>query len=238
MKRDYLEEDMYESIKYYFTNLGYVCHGEVKSCDMTAQKDDKLIILEFKKSLSIELLIQATKRQKISDLTYLCVPRPKKFRYNSKFYDLLFLLKRLSLGLIFVSIDENGKDNSIDIILEPKEIDMKRVKSSNKKHRRSLEKELFKRVTSINKGGSTRKKIMTSYKEDSLRLLYLASLNNFIAPKDGVLFGVKKSQNILKNNYYDWFVNIERGKYKITQTGLKALDEFDEVIKLLIQTQD
>lgn len=231
MKRDFLEEDMYEHIKSYFDSLGYTVHGEVKSCDITAQKDDQLIIFELKKSLSVDLLIQGVKRQKLSDLTYICVPRPLKFRYNAKFRDTLFLLKRLQLGLIFVDVERA----SIEIMLEPKEYDMVKAKKSsyNRKKRKAVETEISKRKTSRNKGGSFQKKLVTSYREDALRLLYLSSINNYISPKDGVSIGIINSSRILNNNHYGWFDKVERGKYKISNKGLKEYEDFKEVIEEL-----
>lgn len=73
MKRDFLEEEMYDLVRDYFQDLGYNVQGEVRSCDVTALKEDTLVILELKKSLSLELLLQAVKRQKLGDLTYVCV---------------------------------------------------------------------------------------------------------------------------------------------------------------------
>lgn len=235
MKRDFLEEDMYEYIKSYFEDLGYKVHGEVKSCDMTATKEDKLLVFELKKSLSIDLLIQGVKRQKISDLTYICVPKPIRFRYNSKFRDTIFLLKRLQLGLIFVDVVKE----KMEIMLDPKEFNMvKTIKSSyNKKKRRALEKEMSSRKTSRNKGGSFQKKLVTSYREEALRLLYLCSINNFITPKDGSAIGILKSQSILHNNHYGWFDRIERGKYSISAKGCADYEEFKEVIDELVRIE-
>lgn len=232
MKRDFLEEDMYEHISTYFLDLGYVVHGEVKSCDMTATKGDRLIVFEFKKSLSLELLIQGVKRQKISDLTYLCVPRPLKFSYNSKFKDILYLLKRLQLGLIFVDMNKE-RSGSIEIILDPTLFDMAQSKKYHKKKREGLLKEISLRKTSINKGGSTRKKLMTAYREDSLRLLHLAFDKEFISPKDGVSIGILKSQSILRNNYYNWFTKLDRGKYSLSDEGKSAYISYKDVIDTL-----
>lgn len=49
MKRDFKEEDMYDLVRDYFLELGYKVNGEVRSCDVTAIKEDTLIILELKK---------------------------------------------------------------------------------------------------------------------------------------------------------------------------------------------
>lgn len=226
MKRDFLEEDMYDLVSEYFINLGYKVHGEVKSCDVTALKDDTLIILEMKKSLSMQLLIQAVKRQRLGDLTYLVVPKPKKFTKNRKFQDMLYLLKRLSLGLIFCDPEQD----LLEVIQHPQDFDMVKSKKISKKHRDRLIKEIEGRETNLNKGGSRGRKLMTAYREDSIKILWLASNREFIAPKDGVGLGIAKTPSILRDNYYGWFQRIARGRYTLTDTGRFALVEYKEVL--------
>ena len=226
MKRDFLEEDMYDLVSEYFINLGYKVHGEVKSCDVTALKDDTLIILEMKKSLSMQLLIQAVKRQRLGDLTYLVVPKPKKFTKNRKFQDMLYLLKRLSLGLIFCDPEQD----LLEVIQHPQDFDMVKSKKISKKHRDRLIKEIEGRETNLNKGGSRGRKLMTAYREDSIKILWLASNREFIAPKDGVGLGIAKTPSILRDNYYGWFQRIARGRYTLTETGRVALVEYKEVL--------
>lgn len=43
------ESDLYQPIKEYLDSLGYDTKGEVKDCDITAIKDDELIVVELKK---------------------------------------------------------------------------------------------------------------------------------------------------------------------------------------------
>lgn len=230
MKRDFLEEDMYALLAEHFTALGYKVNGEVHDCDVTAVKDDLLIILELKKALSMELLIQAVKRQKIGDLTYMAVPRPKKFALNRKFNETLYLLKRLSLGLIFVDVH----NDSLEIILHPQEFDMGKSKRLNQVKKDRLLQEISQRQTSLNKGGSRGKKLMTAYREDSLKVLYLAGQAEFLQPKTAVRAGISKAPSILRDNYYHWFMKLDRGKYTLTETGRQALEEHGELIRSLV----
>lgn len=230
MKRDFLEEDMYDLVHDYFSSLGYKVQGEVKSCDVTALKDDTLVILELKKSLSMELLLQAVKRQRLGDLTYICVPKPKHYSKNRKFQETLYLLKRLSLGLIFCEPDRD----LLEVILHPQDFDMTKSKQVSKKQRDRLIHEIESRKTSINRGGSRGRKLMTAYREDAIKILWLASQNEIIAPKDGVKLGVKKTPSILRDNYYGWFKRVARGSYSITEAGEKALGEHAEILELVI----
>lgn len=229
MKRNFLEEAMYDVIRDHFTDLGYEVHGEVKDCDVTATKDGELIILELKKSLSMTLLIQAVKRQKIGDFTYLCVPRPKRFVKNRAFGDLIHLLKRLSLGLIFCDPERA----TMEVILEPVAFDLAQSRRQNKAKRARLLDEINRRKSSLNRGGSKGKKLMTAYREDAIRLLYLADQLDIIAPKDGVAQGIKKAPAILQDNYYGWFLRIARGKYAVTEAGKLALAQYEAHLDLL-----
>lgn len=71
------EMDLYEPINKYFKRKGFEVYGEVKDCDMAVIKDDLLILVELKLNLSVDLLIQATKRQRVSEHVYVAIPKPK-----------------------------------------------------------------------------------------------------------------------------------------------------------------
>lgn len=226
MKRDYLEEDMYDVVKDHFVSLGYQVQGEVRACDVIAVKEDTLIILELKKSLSLELLVQSVKRQKLGALTYLCVPKPRHLAKNRKFQDLLYLLKRLGLGLIFCEPEREA----LEVMLHPEAADQLKSRQINRSGRQRLLKEIEGRKTSLNRGGSRGKKLMTAYREDAIKLLWLCARHEFIAPKDGVRLGIKKTPSILRDNHYGWFEKTGRGRYVLTEGGKSALDEYRDVV--------
>ena len=73
-----LESDLYLPVKDYLEKHGYRVRGEVKNCDVVATKEDDLIVVELKTSVSMTLLVQATERQSISDSVYVAVPKPGK----------------------------------------------------------------------------------------------------------------------------------------------------------------
>lgn len=228
MKRDFKEEDLFPPIERYFSEKGYKVLGEVSDCDVVCMKDDTLIILELKKSLSLDLLVQGVKRQKIGDFTYLVVPKPK-FSTRGKYRDIIHLLKRLSLGLIFLSEDLK----KLEVVVEPTELDLKRVRALNKRKLDRLKAEFSKRKTSENRGGQTGRAIMTSYREDCIRLLYLIDKLSYICPKEGKDHNILKAQSMLRDNYYGWFIKIARGKYGMSDKGKKALYEYSYLLDLL-----
>ena len=112
---------------------------------------------------------------------------------------------------------------------------MMKSKKVSKKHRDRLIKEIQGRQTNLNKGGSRGKKLMTAYREDCIKILWLASRQEYIAPKDGVRLGIAKSPSILRDNYYGWFQRIARGRYAITETGEGALNEYAELLESLTE---
>src|SRR5690348_6436836 len=111
------EKDLYKPNQRFFSREGYEVYGEVKDCDMVAVKEDELIVVELKLTLSVDLLIQAAKRQQLTNKVYVAIPRPKH-RLNSKRWgDKCHLLRRLELGLIVVSTSGNGL--KAEILLHP-----------------------------------------------------------------------------------------------------------------------
>ena len=88
MKKEILEEDLYDPVKDFLLQKGYKVNGEVKDCDVTAMKDESLIVVELKKNLSVTLISQAVKRQKVADSVYIAIPKPLKFRMNGKWKDI------------------------------------------------------------------------------------------------------------------------------------------------------
>ena len=57
-RKDFKEEDLYEPIHKWLINNGYEVQAEVQSCDVVAQKEDELTIIELKKSFNLKLVYQ------------------------------------------------------------------------------------------------------------------------------------------------------------------------------------
>ncbi len=230
------EEDLYNPIRDYFVEKGFRVNGEVLSCDVTAIKDELLIIIELKKTLSVTLLAQAVDRQRISDLVYVAIPKPIKFKSNGKWKDTLLLLKRLEVGLIFVDLGK--KKPIVEIILEPVLFDRGKSISRSKKRREQVLNEINGRKTDLNKGGSSRVKLMTAYRESCLYVACCLDLFGDLSTKQLRALGCdsKKLYGILRNNHYLWFETIEKGIYAITPVGRDALLEYDSLCNELKDT--
>jgi hypothetical protein len=230
IKEKRYETDLYEPIRRYFSKSGYEVHGEVHHCDIVAVKENELIIIELKLSLTVDLLIQATNRQRLTDKVYIAIPKPKSRRTSKKWYDLCHLVKSLELGLILVTFLKSGA--KMEIVIEPSTFDRKKIMQRNKKKRERLFAEIKGRNGDHNVGGSNKTKIMTAYKENCIQIAYLLEINGPSSPKELRQLGTgDKTLSILAKNYYGWYEKIERGIYAISEKGKKGITEFPEIVR-------
>lgn len=227
--RKILEEDLSKPVSDYFSKCGYTVRSEVNFCDITAIKEDILIVIELKKNISVELLAQAVKRQKAADLVYIAVPKPKRMVGTSKWRDICHLLRRLELGLILVSF--KGEKSFIEIPMEPVPFDREKSRAMNKVKRANIIKEAKGRYNDLNIGGSKGKKLVTTYRESAIFIACALNKLGPLSPKKLKIIGTdeKKTLSILRENHYSWFQRIERGIYCITEAGINALKEYPEL---------
>jgi len=83
-KANLKETDLYAPIKAFLQEQGYTVRSEVKHCDIVAKKDSELIVIEMKLQFSVDLLIQATKRQQLTNGVYIAIPRPGEMGRRSR----------------------------------------------------------------------------------------------------------------------------------------------------------
>ncbi len=224
------EIDLYEPIKNFFEEAGYEVYGEVKDLDVVAKKDETIIAIELKTSLSTKLIYQGIMRQKLTDTVYLAIPKNKNTNKDNKgFAEKLEILKRLGLGLFIVDFSYEKPFALVE--LEPKLSDIKALQSRNKKKLVNILTEINGRSGNFNKGG-TKGKTITAYKEKVLKIIQFMADGEVYTPKEvATALGMEKVQPILARDYYKYFEKVEKGKYKISKKGLKALDEYDYIIR-------
>ncbi|AAK80954.1 hypothetical protein BJV85_000884 [Clostridium acetobutylicum] len=227
--KDRTESDMSKPIEDFFTNDGYVVRNEVEDCDVTAIKEDILIVIELKKNLTVKLLSQAVKRQKTADLVYIAVLKPKKMKMNSSLRDIYHLIRRLELGLIWVSFV--GNKGILEIAIEPEAFDRKKIVSMNKKKRDKIINEIKNRHKNFNVGGSVHKKLITAYREQAIFIACCLKEFGSMSPASLKKLGTdeKKTSSILYVNHYGWFDRVGRGIYKLNDMGYKALETYKEI---------
>lgn len=233
-KKKLQEVDLYKPIQRYFSREGYKVYGEVKDCDMVAVKEDELVIIELKLTLSVDLLIQAAKRQKLTDQVYIAIPKPKVRMKSKQWADKCHLIKRLELGLIVVSFP--GSRSNADILIHPTPFNHKKATGRNKMKREAILKEISGRSADFNVGGSNRTKIMTAYKENCIQIACFLEKMGPLSPKALKDMGAgDKIPSILTKNYYGWFERIKRGTYIITEKGKFEMQEYQDLVKYYLE---
>lgn len=213
------ETDLYQPIRDYLIQNGYTVRSEVINCDITAIKDDDLIVIELKRSANIQLLIQATERQRITDSVYVAIPAPKT--RGSRWRGIQRVLRILEVGLMVVSFAT--KIPTVKVMFDPLPYTGKR----RQRKRRAVLKEIAERSGEYNVAGSTGKKVITAYRENAIHIACCLETFGAMSPKRLRLLDTgEKTLSILSSNFYGWFQRIERGVYDLTASGKTALSDY------------
>ena len=216
------ETDLYPPLKAFLKAGGYRVRAEVDDCDVVATKGDELIVVEMKLRFSLELLLQAVQRQKVSSSVYVAVPGPLDMSRRGPWKARRHLLRRLELGLIQVLL---GTDPYVEIVEHPLPYQSKRS-GSKKRH---LLKEAQQRSEDLNLGGSTRTKLVTAYREMAIQIACLLSSGG-MTPKQLREKGTgPKTQSILYSDYYGWFCREGKGAYSLTTLGRQEMETYPEL---------
>lgn len=218
------ETELYLPVKQLLEAQGYVVKSEIGSADIVAVRgDEPLVIVELKTGFSLTLIHQAIERQKATDSVYVAIPEWKGRTGWKAFQANRILCRRLGLGLITVKPDFK----SADIHLVPAPYQPRQMKARKQR----LLKEFNHRVGDPNLGGSTRKKIVTSYRQDALRCLF--ALGD--GPNKPVVVAastkVARARNIMADDHYGWFERVSRGVYGLSPKGQTAMIEFKKEIE-------
>jgi hypothetical protein len=218
-----MEKEMFLIIKEYLEALGFSVKAEVKDVDIMAVREDTILLVEMKNSFNTTLMAQGIKRNKISEIVYLAIPRPSTKVLRSKlFKDKCLILRHLELGLLLV----DAKKEEVEVILDPVQYQVRK----NKKKRKQLLKEFQTRKTAYNVGGVNKTKIVTAYRELALLALLYMKDQERSTKELREYTKRKKIVDILQKNYYGWFERVERGVYKITDKGQAALKTYEHIL--------
>lgn len=222
-----MERDLFVPIKTYFEALGYIGDGEVNNIDLYMEKDGLCLAVELKQTLDFKAVQQAALRQKVTDLVYIGIFKPKDM-FSHAFRDKLYLLKRLGIGLLVVSAGRS----TVELVNEPIVSELSAFQRRNKGERQALKKEFKKRKTKNNVGGVNGTKLITSYRENALLVLdAMMELGGQASTRQiREVSGVRTTTSILYNNYYGWFDQVSRGIYRVLEPGLDAVEEFTDTI--------
>ncbi|MBD3917549.1 hypothetical protein H8B09_02185 [Paenibacillus sp. PR3] len=233
------EAELYEPVKRYFETQGYEVKGEVLHCDLVAIKpradtedgigiEEEVIIVEMKRTFNLALLLQGVERLRMNPLVTLVVERNRKKSgaVNQRFGDITELCRMLGLGLMTVTLFKT-KPALVEMLCEPG--DPPRARYRAKRHDRLL-REFRERSGDYNVGGSTKRKLMTAYREKCLRMADVLRHGPASPATLARMTSNSKAGDMLRTNYYGWFERAERGIYRLTAQGTAALTEHAEVI--------
>jgi hypothetical protein len=202
------ETDLYLPVKRHLEAQGYVVKAEVTGCDMVALRgDEPPVIVELKTGLTLQLLYQAVERLAVSDHVYVAIARPRRGVRGPA----LKLCRRLGLGLVVVA-----PSGSLEVVADPVPYSPRR----NTRKRGLLLKEFNARSGDPNVGGSTRRPLMTAYRQDALKCAaYLAGQGPTRTRDVRDATGVERAAAIFRDNVYGWFYREARGVFGLTTAG-------------------
>jgi hypothetical protein len=214
------ETDLYLPIKLMLERQGYVVKAEIGAADVVAVREgEEPIIVELKTGFSLSLFHQGIARQSITDAVYVAVPRGSGQAFLRALRDNKALCRRLGLGLITVRLE----DGFVEVHCDPEPY---RPRQSKVRKARLL-REFARRVGDPNKGGATRRGIVTSYRQDALKVLRV--LNEAGAMKAAHVAahaGVATARLIMADDHYGWFERVRVGVYALTPKGVAAVGEY------------
>jgi len=221
------ETMLYEPIKAYLCRRGFAVRSEVAGRDLVAVRGDEVVVVELKRTFNLSLLLQGVERQGAADYVYLAVEAPA--RPTRRWSQVRGLCERLGLGLLTVSFPAK-RPARVDVAVEARRPDdLPRKKAERKR----LLDEFNGRSGDYNVGGSTRRPIVTAYREDALHLA--STLKAEGAPQTVKALreatGCDRAGRILQDNYYGWFERVRRGVYRLTPAGEEALVQYAYVIE-------
>jgi len=134
------------------------------------------------------------------------------------------LLRRLELGLLLVR--PKARTRKVEIALDPAPFKRRR----SHVNRRAVLHEINGRSGDYNAAGSTRKKLMTAYRENAIFIACCLEKHGPLSPRQLRCLGTgPKTTAILYDNVYGWFDHIDKGLYGLNKKAPKALEEFNDV---------
>ncbi len=216
------ETDLYSPVKSLLEGQGYIVKSEIGAADIVAVRDDEdPVIVELKTGFSLTLFHQCVARQALTDAVYLAVPRGTSRPFLKSLNENRKLCRRLGLGLMTVRL----KDGLVEVHLDP--APYKPRQSKPRKAR--LLREFARRVGDPNSGGSTRRGLMTAYRQDALRCVaVLVDQGPTKASSVAKAAGTDKARRIMADDHYGWFERVQTGIYGLTPKGNEAVATYAE----------
>ncbi len=208
------ETTLYAAVKRFLEAQGFAAKGEVIGCDIVAVRGGEppiLVICELKLQFNLELLLQAVDRMSVADSVWLAVPRTRRGRDRDR--RVVRCCRLLGLGLLTV-----GAYGGVDVLAEPAPYRPR----PNQHRRQRLLREHERRRGDPTPGGSTRRTIMTAYRQRALACAEVMRQGD--ATTRALAAVVPEGPGIVLRNMYGWFERVSRGTYRLTEAGRAALE--------------
>ncbi len=215
-----VETNLYPPVKRFLEELGFEAKGEICGCDVVAVRDGeeaRVVIAELKTSFNLELVLQGVERAAACDEVWLAVAASTKGRDRDR------RVKRLCrlIGVGLLSVLANGY---VEIVVAPEPWKPR----PDRKRRSRLLAEHRRRQGDPTAGGSTRRPIMTAYRQQALACA-VALAETPARPRD-LKAVTPDAPKILQSNVYGWFERIERGVYGLSDRGRAALAHWADAL--------
>ena len=208
------ETFLYSPVKRFLESLGLDVKGEVCGCDLVALRAGEppvVVIGELKLGFNLELVLQGVDRMAACDEVWLAVG-PSGRRGRERDPRVRKLCRLLGFGLLGVSTR-----GQIELLIEPGPWRPRR----DRNRRSRLVSEHRRRVGDPVLGGTSKRPIMTAYRQQALACA--ASLASGPRRTAEIRSVVPEASKILLRNVYGWFFRLERGVYGLTAEGSRAL---------------
>jgi len=222
------ESELSVPVEKWLKARGYQVNHEVQNCDMTAMKEDELILLELKLRFSLTLVYQALERKALSPSVYIVIPLKGSKNVPPQYRRMKMLLQRLQIGLMLVRYMRSSV--RVEIVLHPREYQpRKRIK-----RKEALLREIHNRYGEFNRGGqSTTERRITAYRQQALQAAWLLQKGT-ASPAQLRRQGCSdRVQTILSQNHYGWFDRVERGVYCLNSAGEEGLKAYGDIVETL-----
>ncbi|MGB6239402.1 MAG: DUF2161 family putative PD-(D/E)XK-type phosphodiesterase [Bradyrhizobium sp.] len=214
-----METALYLPVKRFLEKLGFAVKGEIGGCDLVALSGDEppiVVIGELKLAFNLELILQAVDRAGACDEVWLAAKLSARGKGRESDARYRNLCRRLGFGMLAVTTS-----GAVEVIVSPTTLprrDLKRRSRLITEHR--------KRQGDPALGGSTRAPIMTAYRQQALACAS-ALLQGPRKVRD-LKPAIPGAPKILLHNVYGWFDRVERGVYRLTDSGRAALKRWPQ----------
>ena len=217
-----METSLYLPVKRFLEGFGLEVKGEVCGCDVVALDRGEpvaVVVAELKLAFTLDLVLQAVDRLPACDDVWLAVRASRRGRGRETDPRVRKLCRLLGFGLLSVSTR-----GAVDVIVEPAPW---RPRRDGKRRSRIVD-EHRKRQGDPATGGSTRRPIMTAYRQQALACARaLAEAPG--RPRD-LKATMPDAAKILLRNVYGWFARVERGRYTLTERGRTELSRWSDAV--------